>query len=429
MRLFLVLILLLAANITAMGQQKLFGVVIDEKGQPLSKASVFIAESKIGTITDTTGKFILTVGAIEKFKVVVSYVGYETQTRSINIHNEAQPSKFELKPISKQLKDVIVRSRKNDDWKHWGKIFTDAFVGESAFAPQCTLLNKEVIGFSYDEGTKTLNAYATEPILIKNESLGYLLTISLVDFTLHTANNDVDYQGYYFFKELTAENKKRETWEQNRRRAYALSFMHFVRTLYNGKLKEDGFEVRAFKATGGAEKKRIKKIYDQRLAHYTDSLNDGNTELAVTLTEKSFNKDSLKYYKNALGKTDDIKLSAPLNADNIAIKNDGKYIALKFEDQIQVTYKKIKEPEEYYTFRNQDALNISTLDRNASELTTNRLIMPQKQYPYTELKLTDGTPVELTANGYISNTNLYMNGFWGWWEKIATKLPYDYQPF
>ena len=130
-----------------------------------------------------------------------------------------------------------------------------------------------------------------------------------------------------------------------------------------------------------------------------------------------------------MGKIANVKLSAPLNPEDIAIKNDGKYVALKFKDQIQVTYKKIKEPEEYYNFRNQAALNTSAVDLHSTDIAANELVMPQKNNPYTELQLTKNIPVELSVSGYINNTNLYMNGFWGWWEKVATKLPYDYQPF
>jgi hypothetical protein len=38
-------------------------------------------------------------------------------------------------------------------------------------------------------------------------------------------------------------------------------------------------------------------------------------------------------------------------------------------------------------------------------------------------------PVTLFANGsYFAGSNLSLSGFWGWWEKIAIMLLYDYEP-
>ena len=54
------------------------GKVLDEQGLPLKNASVVIAQSTTGTISDVGGNFVLE-GLKPEDKLVVSYVGYETQ--------------------------------------------------------------------------------------------------------------------------------------------------------------------------------------------------------------------------------------------------------------------------------------------------------------------------------------------------------------
>lgn len=411
------------------GQQLISGKVTDEKGSPLVNASVFIAESKNGTMTDTSGHFKLTLQAKGNFKIVVSYIGYKTMAKALNTNALPSNIGFILSPVSHQLKDVIVTSKANDNWKRWGAMFTEQFIGTSAFAAHCTITNPEVIGFDYDDAKQELHAYASEPLIIRNEDLGYLVSLTLVDFTFYTSKNEVDYQGYYLFKEMEGNERKKATWEQNRLKAYSLSFMHFTRALYNDKLKEEGFEVRQFSAGNIREKERIEKLYAQKLNTYLDSAKiEKNKSLDTNqIASKIFNKDSLRYYKKILTNKSEIKMSEPLRAKDISAKSENN-ITLNFKDQLQVVYKKIKEPEEYYNYRNHAALTTESTTVQSSGISTSQLVMPNKQYPFTELLLEKGIPVEITENGYYNNTNLYLNGFWGWWEKMATKLPYDYEP-
>ena len=47
----------------------------------------------------------------------------------------------------------------------------------------------------------------------------------------------------------------------------------------------------------------------------------------------------------------------------------------------------------------------------------------------SELLLINGRPVEVLANGsYFNPEDLLSSGWWGWWEKMGTMLPFDYQP-
>jgi hypothetical protein len=42
--------------------------------------------------------------------------------------------------------------------------------------------------------------------------------------------------------------------------------------------------------------------------------------------------------------------------------------------------------------------------------------------------LTDHMPVEVYRNGAIKNDDLLINGYFAWWNKMATSLPLDYEP-
>ncbi len=407
MRLLLVFMFLVVAT-GAIGQQKLHGKVSNENGQPLSNASIFISGTKIGTTTDIAGEFRLNAPLTGSFKLVATYIGYKTVLQSLNAESNPQNINFIMKPASNQLKGIIVTSHSNNNWKRWGTVFTDGFIGKSVFAGKCKIINQDVIGFDYDEEKNVLHAYASEPIIVRNEDLGYIISVSLTNFDLFISNNDVEYQVYLLFKEMEGDAKQHTLWEDNRLKAYSLSLMHFSRALYNHKLKEEGYEVRQFTVKVNKEKERVKKLYLQNPALY---------------------QDSLRYYKKILAEKDNnIKLSEPLTAKAILVKSDNNTLALKFQDDLQVVYKKIKEPEEYYNFKNHLALTTESMTVSSTGISTSQLVMPSKDYPFTELSLVKGIPVEIMENGYINNTNLYMHGFWGWWEKIATKLPYDYEP-
>ena len=64
------------------------------------------------------------------------------------------------------------------------------------------------------------------------------------EFAYDSTEHSVYFQGHRFFEDLTKTYKKipkRRT--ENRKQAYLGSMMHFMRCLYNNKLKEEGFEV------------------------------------------------------------------------------------------------------------------------------------------------------------------------------------------
>ena len=80
------------------------GKIIDEKGSPVSGASIIVKGSSVGTSTDVLGEFKLSAPASAS-RLLISYVGYTTQEVIIPSSNEVAVS---LKPEASALTDVVV---------------------------------------------------------------------------------------------------------------------------------------------------------------------------------------------------------------------------------------------------------------------------------------------------------------------------------
>ena len=74
----LILALLIVLNVQAQLRQTIRGTVTDDVLQkPIAGASVIIAETKTGTVTDDAGNFRINNVPVGKITVIVSYVGYK----------------------------------------------------------------------------------------------------------------------------------------------------------------------------------------------------------------------------------------------------------------------------------------------------------------------------------------------------------------
>ncbi|MEM6541505.1 MAG: TonB-dependent receptor, partial [Bacteroidota bacterium] len=89
---------------------ELFGTVTDETGQAVFGASVYLEGTQLGTQTDFDGKYTLTNIPPGSYNLVVSYVGYETQTQfNIIVRTKGTPNyNFVLKEAAQQLDEVVV---------------------------------------------------------------------------------------------------------------------------------------------------------------------------------------------------------------------------------------------------------------------------------------------------------------------------------
>lgn len=403
-------------------QDKITGKVVSEKGEALPGASVFISNTTIGANTNAQGEFVLAKVPGGNAEIVVSYVGYEVASVVIPAAARNKRYVIKLQPRTADLTTVIVGNFDKRGWKKWGNTFSDAFIGTSAYTKGCDIKNKDVIRFNYNKKTNQLHAYAGEPLLVENKLLGYNLSVTMVNFVYDLPAKNVDYQVYSLFTEMQGTDDQQLEWKKNRADVYSLSLMHFMRALYANNCKNEGFQVRMIDRTPNQEKRRVQALYKSTFLKIKDSAGTGGMkEIAIyNLTENNFSKDSLLYYRSILkqnDRTENLHLELAGFKD-IASQTDSGTVLFHFNDILQITYIKAKEPVEYASYKNKLYPDVHA-PPGAAVL---------RVYPNTELTLTQSIPVEINENGYFNNIDLYVQGFWGWWEKMATKLPYEYEP-
>ena len=96
----------------AQGQERngtLRGRVYDVSGQTLPGATIYLDETKSGVVSDVNGFYLLTKVPAGQYHLRVSYVGYATQTVTVEVKaGETLEKDFRLKSESKQLDMVEV---------------------------------------------------------------------------------------------------------------------------------------------------------------------------------------------------------------------------------------------------------------------------------------------------------------------------------
>ena len=222
MKSFLFSCIALFLSATSFSQDKTFsihGKVTDSAtGNPLAGASVFCQNTTTGTISNNDGEFSLrmTNGG---YDLVVSYTGYETQVLRVSNNSQTKDSlHIILKEEDKSLSEVVVTGggALADGWEKYGEFFLENFIGSSANAAQCTILNKDVLRFYYYKKSNRLKVRASEQLVIINAALGYKIHYQLDSFVNHYDTHISSYTGYPLFEELTGTTDQQNLWKKNR---------------------------------------------------------------------------------------------------------------------------------------------------------------------------------------------------------------------
>ncbi|WP_420149607.1 TonB-dependent receptor [Spirosoma sp.] len=83
-------------------------------GEGLIGVSVYVKETGTGAVTNNYGFYAVTI-APGNYNLVISYVGYTRQTRSINLTDRNIRLDLELQQEGKDLQEVVVSTRREDD--------------------------------------------------------------------------------------------------------------------------------------------------------------------------------------------------------------------------------------------------------------------------------------------------------------------------
>ncbi len=238
------------ALLTATAQQDSYlisGKILDAASQqPLQGASVFAQNTTNGTATDKDGNFSLRLQN-GGYDLIITYTGFQTATKRIS-NTDALDNNMviPLKQKEKAMEDVVIAASNEvkDGLEKYGSFFEENFIGKTPNSSQCTIKNKEVLKFYFSKRKNRLKVLASAPLEIENKSLGYNIQYTLDSFTHEYATQLSTYSGYPFFKDMqAADEAQRNTWYNNRLKAYRGSILHFMRSVQHKTLKEEGFEI------------------------------------------------------------------------------------------------------------------------------------------------------------------------------------------
>ncbi|MGB0862732.1 MAG: TonB-dependent receptor [Saprospiraceae bacterium] len=88
----------------------IYGLVLDERGEPLQGVNIYILDSKTGTTTNSKGEYKLENIEAEKHQIEVSYLGFLKQDTTFTISRRRKNHRFnfKLKPDLLDLKTVVI---------------------------------------------------------------------------------------------------------------------------------------------------------------------------------------------------------------------------------------------------------------------------------------------------------------------------------
>jgi hypothetical protein len=242
------------------------GKVIDAvTKQPLLGASVFAENTTLGTATAADGTFHLKLPG-GGYSIAVTFTGYQTESRRVSAGDAGNNDMvIEIKQKEKSLEEFVIKSTNEvaDGLAKYGDFFMENFIGKTANSKQCYVKNKEALKFFYYRRAKRLKVISTAPLEIVNDALGYTIKYELDSF-VHEYNTQVSvYTGYPLFQEMQTSNiAQLEKWNAARKTAYNGSILHFMRSMHERKLAEEGFEIQFIVKDNNKETSiRVKDFY------------------------------------------------------------------------------------------------------------------------------------------------------------------------
>lgn len=245
-----ILILLAFLPVVVFGQGTINGRVIDSKTfKALPYATVYLNQTTIGTSTNDKGEFKLHPVKPGVYDLVVSYIGYQAFQTKVNV-NDSIPLTLSIKlqPSVTDLKEVLVKGKKDSRWLALYEKFKTQFFGISPYTRQCTISNPWVLELTQD-ASGALKATASLPLQIENPGLGYSITCQLKDFVSDAGTYLIN--GTFQFTEAqTLDSALNVMWHKRRQEVYQGSLRHLMTAIVEGRAEEEGFQLYLDKSSG-----------------------------------------------------------------------------------------------------------------------------------------------------------------------------------
>ena len=105
-KLMFLFFVLLGLNVLA--QYNISGKIVDENNESLPGANIFIPELNKGTAAQKNGDFLITDLRVGKYKLQISYIGFETVIKDVEIISENVNVKVELHECLFQSQEVVI---------------------------------------------------------------------------------------------------------------------------------------------------------------------------------------------------------------------------------------------------------------------------------------------------------------------------------
>jgi hypothetical protein len=255
---------------------------------------------------------------------VVSILGYENFSQSVLVGDKPQQLVIEMMPKPIQMKEVVVTT--NANWKRNYALFAKNFIGTSANAKQCKVINPHAVSLIYHKKTETLEASTDEFLVVENKALGYRVRFLVNQFTSSTLTNEIRYHGQVLFEELKGSKSQHKKWEEKRHDAYFGSTMQFYRALIHQDLENQGFVIRRFVRTPNP-KRLPEQFLRQKLNQFRGSTN----------------RDSINYWNQQAREPRYLEnlFKEPLKVEDVVRRTDQPGLfALTFPDCLYVVYTK-----------------------------------------------------------------------------------------
>jgi hypothetical protein len=327
-RIFIFLIFLLPVSCFA--QYTISGRVLNQADtKPVANASVFLSNASVGSKTADDGIFTLHDAKPGKYELLISIIGFETYSQTIMVNGNIKLPDITIFPKSIALNEVKIKpdDRRDDYYEQ----FKNEFLGTSALAKQCKILNPEILDLAYDAATGTLTASTTDFLEIENEGLGYKIRYLLTSFTLNDKTRDLHYQGYDLFEEMKGTPEQEQLWQKKRQEVYEGSSMHFLRSALNNRIEEEGFRVLQLALRTNPERPP-QVLIDANIKYYKESQSGTGWKDSLTFWER---KQKLTPFFQTL-------MHTPLSKQDIITptKQPGIYMLSYGGDALHITYNK-----------------------------------------------------------------------------------------
>ncbi len=101
-------------SLKAQNNNSLTGTITDQDGNPLIGVSIYIQEALKGNVTDSKGKYLIENLVIGSYEIQVSYIGYETITKTVTISGGTNTLNLNLVESSFFLEGLVVTSQRRE---------------------------------------------------------------------------------------------------------------------------------------------------------------------------------------------------------------------------------------------------------------------------------------------------------------------------